>query len=861
MRLTDKNGIMVGVNKMFCRLVGKTEEELVGQPFATIYGEDELAQDFARPGIPEFPWEKFSTRTVTLYSGRTISLDVQVSPVESKGRKFLLSVFRDMDELQESKEALHAAEKQLETIHQQEVVFVITREGSISSVSPGFERATGWKRQEWVGKEFHPILHPDDVKTAWRSFRKTLRGEKSEAVELRVRDRDGRYLTGEFSWSPRFREGRVVSLTGTARDITGRKRTEELVQVERNHLRTLIDNLPDLIYFKDAEGRYLLNNRAHLHSIGVERQEEVLGKTTFDFNPIELAAKYHRDELRIVATGEPILLEEEVAVHRDTGAQRWHLTSKIPLVGTQGAVEGIIGISRDITESKRTEDALRGSEEKYRSLFENSVQPMFQSSPGGELLNANKALLTLLGYGSLEELSAINAVDLYANPEARGELRQALETKGYLSNIELQLKRRNGQVITVLEHSRVLKDENGTVTAYEGILEDITARKALEQKLSQYLGALENSQKVLADLNSEKDKLLSVLSHDLRSPFSSILGFCEILMKEDESLTKEERMQFLSYVKEAAKDQLSLVNRLLDWSKLESGRVRMEIKDLDLSVLATRCVHALLGLAKQKKVELVSRLPEGLVIRGDEEQARQVLENLIGNALKFTPEQGSITIELAAAQAEGMIGISIRDTGIGIPEADLPRMFRVEEKYTRKGLAGEKGTGLGLPVCAEIMQKHSGTITVESAVGAGTTFTLTFPTNISKKEGMNILIVDDEEGVRVLHTRYVKRFLPQANILYATNGQEAIDAAQKHHPQAIVADYSMPVLNGFDMLVQLKKDAATKNVPVFIVTGEESKACVESMKLTGAAGIFSKPVLPEQLGSALKSVVQEFPTP
>ena len=117
MRLTDKNGIMVGVNKMFCRLVGKTEEELVGQPFATIYGEDELAQDFARPGIPEFPWEKFSTRTVTLYSGRTISLDVQVSPVESKGHKFLLSVFRDMDELQESKEALHAAEKQLETIH------------------------------------------------------------------------------------------------------------------------------------------------------------------------------------------------------------------------------------------------------------------------------------------------------------------------------------------------------------------------------------------------------------------------------------------------------------------------------------------------------------------------------------------------------------------------------------------------------------------------------------------------------------------------------------------------------------------------------------------------------------------------
>lgn len=754
MRLTDRDGIMVGVNKMFCRLVGKTEDELVGRSFTTIYGKDEFAEISTRLDTPEFRCEERSTRNVMLHSGRAVSLEVKVCPVESKGRKLLLSVFRERTEMGEN----------------------------------------------------------------------------------------------------------VVSITGTADDITERERTEESTMMERNHLRTLIDNLPDLIYFKDAEGRYLLNNRAHLRSIGAERQEDVLGKNSFDFNPFELATKYRKDELRIVATGEPILHEEELALHRDTGAQRWHLTSKIPLFDTNGVVEGIVGISRDITESKQIGEALRQSEEKYRSLFENSVQAMFQSSAGGKLLNANKALLKLLGYGSLEELSAINVIDLYVNPETRDEIRQALETKGYLSNVELQLKRKNGQAITVLEHSRALKDESGNVVAYEGILEDITARKALEQKLSQYLGALESSQKELADLNSEKDKLISVISHDLRSPFSSILGFCEILTTEDETLTKEERMQFLSYVKEAAKDQLSLVNRLLDWSRLESGRVRMEIKDLDLGAVATRSIHTLLGLAKQKKVELVSRLPEGLVIRGDEELLRQVFENLIGNALKFTPEEGSITIEIAA-RAEDRIGISIRDTGIGVPEADLPRMFRVEEKYTRKGLSGEKGTGLGLPVCAEIMQKHSGTITVESAVGTGTTFTLTFPINISRKEGMNILIVDDEEGVRVLHTRYVKRFLPQANILYATNGQEAIDAAQKHHPQAIVADYSMPVLNGFDMLVQLKKDAATKNVPVFIVTGEESKACVESMKLTGAAGIFTKPVLPEQLGGALKSIVQEFSTP
>jgi CheY-like chemotaxis protein len=155
------------------------------------------------------------------------------------------------------------------------------------------------------------------------------------------------------------------------------------------------------------------------------------------------------------------------------------------------------------------------------------------------------------------------------------------------------------------------------------------------------------------------------------------------------------------------------------------------------------------------------------------------------------------------------------------------------------------------------MQKHSGTIGVESTVGRGTEFKLTFPTN-SKEDGMKVLIVDDEEGIRILHSRYIKRILPQASILYATNGQEAIDAAVKYRPQAIVADYSMPVMNGFDMLVQLKKVPETKNIPVLIITGEDSMASFEAMRLSGASEIFSKPVLPEQLGGGLKKALSGF---
>jgi len=150
-------------------------------------------------------------------------------------------------------------------------------------------------------------------------------------------------------------QGKIIGFVGLGRDITERKRAQDALEHDRNLLRTLIDNLPDLIYFKDAEGRYVLNNLAHLRSLGVERQEDVLGKTTFDFHPSELARQYYEDEMQIVRSGTALLEREELALHKDTGEKRWHLTSKIPLKDREGKVTGVVGISRDVTERKKAE--------------------------------------------------------------------------------------------------------------------------------------------------------------------------------------------------------------------------------------------------------------------------------------------------------------------------------------------------------------------------------------------------------------------------------------------------------------------------------------------------------------------------
>jgi PAS domain S-box-containing protein len=508
---------------------------------------------------------------------------------------------------------------------------------------------------------------------------------------------------------------------------------------------------------------------------------------------------------------------------------------------------------RDITAEKTTHTALTESESKYRGLFANSVMPMFQSSPDGKLVNANRAMLKLLGYSSFYELAELDLThDTYANPEELKALTETLHQKGYVVNTEISLKRKNGKVITVLENARTVVNEDGTVVGYEGVLEDITLRKAMEKKLQEYVWALEKSKNSLADLNAQKDKLFSILSHDLRSPFSSILGFCDILLKENDQLTAEDRLQFVAYIQEAAQDQLSLVNKLLDWSRLESGHIRMEHVELDLQEIVRKDLNSLMGLALQKQVKLQTNLPPKVMVCGDKHMMNQVFGNLLGNSLKFTPPNGTITVELIEEQNNNWV-IGVRDTGIGIPEDDVHKLFKIEEKYTRKGLQGEKGTGLGLPVVHEIVQKHHGSISVKSTTGIGTLFLITLPKS-KPSTGEIILVVDDEHGIRLLHTRYIKRALPNAHVLHAADGTEALQIAREFHPHMIISDNDMPDLNGLELVRNLKADPATSEIPIVIVTGQDSDSNREALKQFDVIEVLNKPVTPEQIAKVLRSI-------
>ncbi len=242
----------------------------------------------------------------------------------------------------------------------------LTEQGIIIDCNDQLAAMLGYNRGELLGRAALDFVAPDSRHVVQQAHR-TLLEEPYEHIALR---KDGTTFPVEVHGKFITRGGRHLRVAAI-RDISRRKALEQDLENERNLLRTLIDNLPDLIYFKDARGRYILNNRAHLRSMGAERQEEVLGKTTFDFHPRDLAQQYHDDEQKLVATGIPLPGREELAFHRDTGEQRWHLTTKIPIKNSRGEVVGLAGISRDITDQKQLQEQRDQNVRELQEALEN----------------------------------------------------------------------------------------------------------------------------------------------------------------------------------------------------------------------------------------------------------------------------------------------------------------------------------------------------------------------------------------------------------------------------------------------------------------------------------------------------------
>jgi PAS domain S-box-containing protein len=392
-----------------------------------------------------------------------------------------------------------------------------------------------------------------------------------------------------------------------------------------------------------------------------------------------------------------------------------------------------VGVAQDLTEQLKAEEDLRTAQDKYKTLFKELKDIVYESTPDGMLIELNPPGCELFGITSLDEFQNIDiARDLYAKEDERNSFKKELETKGFVKDYEIHVRKKTGEIVTALETSYAIKDGTGKIIAYRGIIRDVTEQKKNEETLKQLVEKLEEvnsqlkeSEEELKNTNASKDKFFSIIAHDLRSPFSSLLSFSEFLMEDIQILSKEEIRSFSEKINESAKSVFSLLENLLQWSRIQSGKIPFQPATFNISYKINQVINLLQNNAQNKNIRIINEVPSSTAVNADEDMMYSVIQNLLSNAIKFTKENGLIIFRSVARETE--YEITILDTGVGIREEDLQKLFLIDSHITTAGTNDEKGSGLGLILCKEMIERNHGKIWAYSRLNEGTSFTFTLP--------------------------------------------------------------------------------------------------------------------------------------
>jgi PAS domain S-box-containing protein len=404
-------------------------------------------------------------------------------------------------------------------------------------------------------------------------------------------------------------------------------------------------------------------------------------------------------------------------------------------------------LARELTERQQAEEALRAAEVEYRLLFNHVPMGLYRASLDGRQLRANPALVRLHGFTSESELLALlqnGEIDWYAEPGRRAELLRLLYEQGNVVNFESEvLHHQTGERFWISESAVIVRDSAGTPLYYQGTVEDITARKAVALQQERLIAEL-------ARVAQMKDEFLANISHELRTPLNGILNLTELLCEQIYGTLNSRQQQALRTIDECAQHLLSLINDILDLAKLEANGAELVLAPVALDELCQAAMR-FVGPGAQKKRLRVYFTPDPAVreLVADEMRLKQVLINLLDNAVKFTPERGAIGLEVKARwEQEPLVDLVVWDTGLGIPAAAQEEVFRPFVQGDSRLARQHGGTGLGLALVRRMVELHGGAVTLESQVDRGSRFTVTLPWQQSAAQGQPLAEAPDQPAAR-----------------------------------------------------------------------------------------------------------------
>ncbi|WOD36987.1 PAS domain S-box protein [Nodosilinea sp. E11] len=747
---------------------------------------------------------------------------------------------------------------------------------------PETSQFTPW--QAWRSQ-----VHHDDSERVEALLQAAIEGAPYTGIEFRIWRTDG-----ELRWIQSFAQvqhdaqGNPARLVGINCDITDRKQAEL-------ELRDLTTRLT-LALEAGAYGTWTWDLAETLD--WDEQMYQIFGLQDLD-HPITYAewiAMVYPDDLASIDDQIPAVLKgennlhAEFRIHRPDGSLRWiQTTAQVQRDGQDNPLQ-IVGINRDITYRKQAETALRNSEEELRVFINASSDVVYRMSADWREMQPLDGKDFLVSIDSPSK----SWVETYIPPREQlrvwTAIQKAIQTKSPFE-LEHQVIKQNGTIGWIFSRAIPMLNEQGDVVEWFGTASDVSDRKQVELDLQRTNAELVRATRL-------KDEFLANMSHELRTPLNAILGMTEGLQEEVFGPITDRQRRSMTIIETSGNHLLSLINDVLDVAKIESGQFELDYAAVNVGLLCNSSLTLVKQQAYKKCLHLEThvskRLPE---IYGDERRLRQVLVNLLSNAVKFTPEGGRITVsasytsltpeeialnrELIHPEREpsatvGILTLSVADTGIGISPENANKLFQPFIQLDSSLNRQYKGTGLGLALVKQITEIHGGKVTLTSAVGRGSCFTLqlpiiptdnflaTAPPSIGATAPLDpataplILLAEDNAANVSTITAYLTA--KDYSLIVAPNGLEAVNLATSTNPDLILMDIQMPQLDGLEAIRQIRQQPALANVPIVALTALAMPDDRERCLAAGADDYISKPMRLKHLAQVISTLLAKSST-
>jgi two-component system, sensor histidine kinase and response regulator len=690
---------------------------------------------------------------------------------------------------------------------------------------------------------------------------------------LCLMDRAPRRLTVEKRATLRILSRQVMTqlelrrnLIELAHRVEEHKRTEDALRTSEAFYHTLVETLPENIIRKDLEGRFTFANQRFCALLN-RPFTEIIGKTDFDFFPKHLAEKYHRDDLRVIETRQTL---DTIEVNQTPDGQKLFVhVIKTPLYDSSGHVIGMQGIFWDVTERVKIEQDLAYERDLLRELLNNIPDNIYFKDAQSRFLKVGQALARKFGVNDPAEAVGKTDFDFFTTEHAEAaydDEQRILRTGQPIIGKTEKETWQGGMETWVLTTKMPFRNKDGAIIGTFGISKDITRLVLADRELAQARDAALESARL-------KSEFLANMSHEIRTPMNAITGMTGLLL--DTPLTQEQG-EFVETIRTSTDALLTIINDILDFSKIEAGKLSSENIEFNLREAVEGTVELMAPRAQGKGLELINWIEEDVptLVRGDPGRFRQVLINLLGNAVKFT-ECGEIVVRMRKERETAThttVQVSVTDTGIGISQKALPLIFQAFTQADGSTTRKYGGTGLGLAISKQLTELMNGQIGVESTLGKGSVFWFTLPLEKQSSAaarryvegtslaGLPVLIVDDNATSRQIFEYQLTQWQMAASS--AGSGREALSVlryqATNGKPYRLVLlDMQLPDMDGVTLAQAIKSDPAVTSARLVMLTSVGQRLDHSALQETGIAACLVKPVKESRLYDCLIDVSRE----